>query len=173
MDRKLRKPPNPEPIEPTERLILEVPKGGNLDEVLRAFASALNNGSTNAAVLTAINNLTSFVKENLMSLKDDVKALTDTIGTIEENTAALGQATELIGADIEAFKRELTEVNERSNVDLLPLIQRAGNIGSAIGAVNIKLREVAGPNAGSDPQAPTGGETGTEPGGGVITGDNE
>lgn len=42
--------------EPTDRLILEVPKGGNFDEVLRLIAVGLKGGS-NAEVLTAINNL--------------------------------------------------------------------------------------------------------------------
>lgn len=100
-----------------------------------------------------------------MGLADDVKTLTDRIGTIEENTANLGQATQLIGDDVLALKRELEEANAKSNIDLSPLIARAGNIGNALGDVNTKLREIAGPNAGSDPSAPpsTGENGGTGP----------
>ena len=99
-----------------------------------------------------------------MALTDDVKALTDTIGTIEQNTTALGEATQLIGDDVAALKRELEEANAKTNLDLSPLIQRAASIGSALGDVNTRLRDIAGPAAGSDPATtqPGPGETGGE-----------
>ena len=97
-----------------------------------------------------------------MAITDQVKELTDTIGSIEENTANLGQATQLIGDDVAALKRELEEANAKTNLDLSPLIQRAGNIASAIGDVNTRLQDIAGPKAGSDTVDTTPPEGGTE-----------
>ena len=98
-----------------------------------------------------------------MSLKDDVQTLTDKVGNIEENTAQLGESTQLIADDVAALKQELIVANEKSNVDLSPLIERAGKIATSIGDVNTRLRDVAGPVAGSDPaaQPPDGGGTTT------------
>jgi hypothetical protein len=103
------------------------------------------------------------IERATMSLVDQVKDLTDKIGTIEENTANLGTATQLISEDVTALKRELEEANAKTNLDLAPLIARAGNIGTAIGEVNTLLRSVAGTQAGSDPANPPGeGENGTD-----------
>lgn len=97
-----------------------------------------------------------------MALTDQVAELTEKINTIETNTTALGEATGLIGDDVAALKRELEEANAKTNLDLSPLIAKAGSIGSAIGDVNTRLRNIAGPVAGTDPtETQPGPDTGT------------
>jgi len=93
-----------------------------------------------------------------MATQEDVKTLTDKIGTIEENTSALVEANQLIADDVAALKRELEEANAKTQLDLTPLIERASNIGTALGDINTKLRNVAGPVAGSDPAAALTGD---------------
>lgn len=112
----------------------------------------------NSAVLTAINNLTNFVKENLMTLKDDFATLQGKFDTMESAVTAVAE-------DIAALKNEIKEANDRANIDLSPLVARAEGIEAG-------LRAAAGSQAGSDPDAPPpgGGETGgeTETGGGTA-----
>lgn len=131
----------PKPAEPTERLIIELPKGSNLDEVLRLIAAGPKVGN-NAEVLTAINNLTTLVKEiqKTMATQEDVKRLEGKIGNIEE-------AAQLIADDVTALKNEIKAANERANIDLTPLETRADNIAA-------RLKGIAGPNAGTDPDNP-------------------
>lgn len=131
----------PKPPEPTERLIIELPKGSNLDEVLRLIAAGPKVGN-NAEVLTAINNLTTLVKEiqKTMATQEDVKRLEGKIGNIEE-------AAQLIADDVTALKNEIKAANERANIDLTPLETRADNIAA-------RLKGIAGPNAGTDPDNP-------------------
>lgn len=129
----------PRPIEPTERLILEVPKGGNLDEVLRLLAAKATDGGSNAQVLTAINNLTNFVKENFMALKEDFQ-------TLQSKFDGMESAVTAVADDIAALKSEIEEANERANIDLLPLVARADGIEAG-------LRAAVGSQPGSDPVA--------------------
>lgn len=84
-----RKPP----VDSGNRLILEVPKGSNLDEVLRLLAK----GSDSKQVLEAINNLTNLVKEKFMGLKEDNDTLTSTMSEVEA-------AVDAIAADVSALK---------------------------------------------------------------------
>lgn len=139
----------PKPAEPTERLIIELPKGSNLDEVLRLIAAGPKVGN-NTEVLTAINNLTTLVKEiqKTMATQEDIKRLEGKIGNIEE-------AAQLIADDVTALKNEIKEANERANIDLSPLETRADNIAA-------RLKGIAGPKAGTDPDAQPveGGGTG-------------
>jgi hypothetical protein len=81
--------------EPTDRLILEVPKGGNFDEVLRLIAVSLKGGS-NAEVLTAINNLSRKVdefmstqEERLRAVKTKLDAIQSGVDTIQQQLADL------------------------------------------------------------------------------------
>lgn len=143
-----------QPAEPTDRLILEVPQGGNLDKVLRLFIDALKaGGNDSSAVVAAINNLTNLVKEKFMGLKEDNEALNERFGRVET-------AVDLIAADVSALKAELEEANERANIDLSPLITRAEGI-------EARLTGIAGPNAGSDPATPPPVESPVE-GGEVV-----
>lgn len=136
MWKKPKKPPD-DPIEPTERLILEVPEGGNLDKVLRLFAGALQ---SNTQVLTAMNNLTSLVKEKFMGLKEDNELLNQKLDDVDT-------ATNAIAADVTALKEELKILNENTNVNLGPAIAKAESIAA-------RLTGIAGPNPGSDPENP-------------------
>jgi methyl-accepting chemotaxis protein len=144
----------------TQPLSLTLDIGENFSKLLTGLI--VKPGTGNTEVLAAVNNLTKLVKEIHMALKDDVKALTDQIGSIEEGNQKTAEAVQLIADDVTALKKEIADANEKSNVDLSPLVQRAANIAASSNAVSSKLREIAGPNAGSDLEAPPppGGETG-------------
>lgn len=133
----------------------EVAKQGNFYYLFNAFIGAYNrrtdvlgkmsSGGDNSQVLTAINNLTNLTREIFMGLKEDFE-------TLKSKFDSLDSATQAVADDIAALKSEIKEANDRANIDLSPLVERANNI-------EARLRGAAGPNAGSDPEAPTGGET--------------
>lgn len=62
--------------------------------------------------------------------------------TLNEKFAGMEAAQQLVADDIAALKAEIIALNQASNVDLSPLIQRAENIEAA-------LRAAAGSSAGS------------------------
>ena len=129
-----------EPKSPTLEIVVR--EGSTADKRLKeliASIGGLTNGGSNE-VLTAIGNLTNLVKEKFMGLKEDNDALTERMGQVES-------AVELVAADVSALKDELKAANERSNIDLTPLIARAEGIAA-------RLTGIAGQNAGSDPEAP-------------------
>lgn len=120
------------------------------ERTLRSLETLCGKPQGSDAVLTAINNLTNFVKETLMGLKEDVETLKEKFDTLE--SAALAVAD-----DIAALKNELKEANDRANIDLSPFIERAGNMEAG-------LRAAAGPQAGTDPEpTPAPEPTPTEP----------
>lgn len=87
-----------------------------------------------------INNLNRKVEEGLMGLKEDSNTLNDRL-----DRAA--RAVETIAADVTALKDELKELNENTSIDLGPAIAKAEGI-------EARLLGIAGPNIGSDPEAP-------------------
>lgn len=110
------------------------------------FATLATGGGNgdNSQVLTAINNLTKVTEEKFMGLKEDFGTLTGKFDGLEAATLAVAD-------DIAALKQEISDANERANIDLSPLMARADNIEAG-------LRAAVGSQAGSDPAA-----TPTEP----------
>lgn len=92
--------------------------------------------------------------ETIMATKEDVARL-------EEAQRKTLEAVDLVAADTTALKDELKALNENTNVDL------SGVIATAEG-MEARLRAIAGPNAGSDPETPSEEELPPlpEPGGG-------
>lgn len=78
--------------------------------------------------------------EKTMATQDDVKRL-------EAAQAKTQEAVQLVADDTAALKEELKKANENTSIDL------SGAIATAEG-MEARLRAIAGPNAGSDPEAP-------------------
>nr|AUN37457.1 hypothetical protein [uncultured bacterium] len=101
-----------------------------------------------------------------MATQQDVDTLSQRMSDIEQSTTKLGSAVKTSGEDVAALKKEIADLNARSNVDLSPLIARAENISAGLNSLGDQLLSVAGPNAGSDPgdnppSTPAGGSTST------------
>lgn len=133
----------------TRRYVHEISKEGSIYFLLSAFLGAYNRrtdlwqpvaGGDNSQVLAAINNLTNLVEEKFMGLKEDFEALSGKFDGLESATLAVAD-------DIAALKNEISEANDRANIDLSPLMARADNIEAG-------LRAAVGSQAGSDPAAP-------------------
>lgn len=88
------------------------------------------------------------IKEE-MATKEDVQKLETALSNVQT-------AAELIGQDVAALKEELKTANENSNADL------TNAIGMAEG-IETRLKAIAGPNVGSDPEAPPVEEPPAEP----------
>lgn len=133
----------------TRKYLHEVEEKSKLYFLLNSFIGAYNrrtdvlaksSGGNNSDVLTAINNLTILVKEKFMGLKEDFQTLQGKFDGLESASLAVAD-------DIAALKNEISEANDRANIDLSPLMARADKIEAG-------LRSAAGPQAGSDPAAP-------------------
>lgn len=102
-----RKPP----IEPTERLILELPKGSNLDEVLRLIAASLRGGN-NAEVLTAINNLDRKVdtmSSNIDRIEKEAADMAENVGLVRTAIDELKKVQEDMKAEITSLKEQVAQ----------------------------------------------------------------
>lgn len=76
------------------------------------------------------------LEELIMGLREDFEALTAKFDGLESAVTAVAE-------DIAALKDEITEANERANIDLSPLIARAEGIEAG-------LRAAVGSGPGSD-----------------------
>ena len=88
--------------EPSNRLILEVPKDCNLDEVLRLIAAGLKGGSNNTEVLTAINNL-----------NRKVDTMSSNIDRIEKETADLAEDVTAVRTAVEGLKTLVADLKSQ------------------------------------------------------------
>ena len=75
-----------------------------------------------------------------MATKQDLELLESKIGGLESKV-------DLTLADTTALKNELKALNENANIDLGPVIAR-------VEKMEARLSDNAGPNVGSDPEAP-------------------
>src|SRR5690348_4704919 len=76
--------------ERTDRLILEVPKSGNLDEVLRLIGISLKSNN-NSEVLTAINNLSRKVDEFMATQEERLRAVKTKLDAIQAGVDKIQQ----------------------------------------------------------------------------------
>lgn len=89
-----------------DRLILEVPKGSNLDEILRLLVSALKgSGGNNSGVLTAINNLDRKVSEFMSTQETRLQGIQSALTSIAAGINTLQQQV----ADLKANNPELED----------------------------------------------------------------
>ena len=111
--------------EPSDRLILEVPKGSNFDEVLRLIATGLKGGS-NTEVLTAINNLSRKVdefmatqEERLRGVKTKLDAIQSGVDTIQQQLAELKANNPDIEDEIAAIEATAAAID----TDVNPVVE--------------------------------------------------
>jgi hypothetical protein len=112
--------------EPSDRLILEVPKGGNFDEVLRLVAAGLKGGS-NTEVLTAINNLSRKVdllmatqEERLQGVKTKLDAIQSGVDKIQQQLADLKASNPDIEDEIAAIEATAAAIDTDVNPVVAP-----------------------------------------------------
>lgn len=73
-----------------------------------------------------------------MATKEDLDLLTQRVTELESEF-------DNVAADTEALKNEVKALNENSNVDLGPIIQR-------LEGMTARAKAIVGPNIGSDPE---------------------
>lgn len=91
--------------EPSDRLILEVPKGGNFDEVLRLIAAGLKSSNNNPEVLRAINNLSRKVDEFMSTQEERLRVVKTKLDAIQSGVDKIQQQL----ADLKANNPDLED----------------------------------------------------------------
>lgn len=101
---------------PSSRLILEVPRNGNFDVVLRLIADALKSpgGGTgdNTEVLTAINNLSRKVdvmSSNIDRIEKEAADAAENVGLIRTAVEDLRAASDAMKAEIADLKAQVAQ----------------------------------------------------------------